>query len=119
MRSPSDIPAVDAPGRPGAEDPAVDELRQLLDAEREAALRADVEGLVALQESKRLALERLAGTKLAAAVADPMGRRARSNLALMRHLVDCLRGVTGTQHNGTYSPDGALAPRPGRSRGTL
>jgi len=112
------IPTAD-PSEPGSGDPAVDELRRLLDAERDAALRADVEGLVALQESKRQALDRLAGAELPAEVADPMGRRARSNLALMRHLVDCLRGVTGTQHNGTYAPDGALAPRPGRSRGTL
>jgi len=122
----TDVPVVPGGGVGVSEAPAptdppglLAELRELLEAERQAALRADVDGLLALQESKRVALAALDTRSLPAEELDPLSRRARSNVALMRHLVDCLRGLASTQTNGTYAPDGGLAPRPGRSRGAL
>jgi hypothetical protein len=81
-------------------------LAELLDRERVAAAHADVDTLSQLQDLKRAALERLRRSGAPASVVAPLAAQARANLALMRHLVHCLRGLAG-EEGALYTPSGA------------
>jgi len=100
-------------------DDPVATLDRLLDHERSAALRADVDVLVDIQEHKRAALERLTQ----ADADDPrmvlVRSKAASNVHLIRHLVSCLNGIL-TPPGVTYTAHGRSPPSAyGRSRGHL
>lgn len=95
------------------------ELAQLLEAERDAAIRADVDALVELQVSKRETLDRLVARGAGERELSRLSHRARQNVALMRHMLECMRGLVGIDHAGTYAPDGSINRRPGRTRGAL
>lgn len=82
-------------------------LGEVLAAERRAATNADVEQLLALQEDKRRALEALRAARLPATEMKGLAETARQNLALLRHLVGCLRAMAGVEP-ATYGPNGAL-----------
>lgn len=100
---------------------AVDELEKLLDEERDAARRADVDRLVSLQEEKRAVLDRLGAISLSTEDRARIGRRAEANLALMRHLSQCLGAYLGAGNPTTYSATGLARPSvpPARIRGSL
>lgn len=98
---------------------AAAELAQILDSERAAAARADVDLLIALQDDKRLAIEKLRRTDSPPEIVDPLIEKARRNLGLMRQLVQCLRGVLG-EDSAVYSRDGATKAVPIRhTRGCI
>lgn len=93
-------------------------LTALLERERTAALSADVDALTALQAEKRTALDSLRAQGLSDAELEALRQSALTNVQLIRHLVGCLHGLSGSE--ATYTPGGA---RPlaalGRSRGRL
>lgn len=95
------------------------QLAQILDSERAAAARADVELLIALQDAKRLAIDELRRTDSPPEIVDPLIEKARRNLGLIRQLVQCLRGVLG-EDGPVYSRDGATRAAPIRhTRGCI
>lgn len=99
---------------------AAAEFSLLLDREREAALRADVEGLAELQEHKRLVLDRVRRGELQGHIPDELIVRAHANIALIRNLVTCLRGCLGGETEATYTSRGLRSTAPdGGSRGVL
>ncbi len=84
----------------------------LLEEEREAARRADVERLVLVQEHKRAMLEPLRAAALAPAEVERIVVRSRANLRLLRHLSECLRAlghVEATGGAGGYDARGRRA----------
>lgn len=103
------------------EDPVeIHELDMLLDQERNATVRADVDALIALQHQKRAALESLHGKSIRDELLNELTRKAQSNIALMRHLVQCLRGPTVHSEAELYTASGGRASEPiGRSHGEL
>lgn len=103
------------PGKLAAVEPpdAVARLAELLDAERAAALAADVDRLLALQAEKQRAVDAVlsehAGTF--PAQAGRLADVARENLLLLRHLVSCLRSLVGDEVP-TYGQEGRNTPSP-------
>jgi len=90
-----------------------------LDVEREAALHADFDTLLRVQEEK-LALMPFVKANAAPEVARDLGERARKNLALMRTLLACLRGTLGLDAEPTYTARGqARESVPSALRGRL
>lgn len=87
---------------------------EVLESEREAALRADVDALAAVQERKREALAALLRSDPSEDVAADLRARAQANLRLIRHLVSCLQGIVSPQ-GPTYTAAGAR-PSGGFSR---
>jgi hypothetical protein len=99
---------------------AAAEFSQLLDREREAALRADVEGLAELQESKRHLFDRVRKGELSGEISKELVARAHANIGLIRSLVNCLRGCLGGEPEATYTSKGLRSTAPdGSSRGVL
>lgn len=99
---------------------AAAEFSQLLDREREAALRADVEGLVELQEHKRQLFDRMRTGELPGRIPNELVVRAHANIGLIRNLVSCLRGCLGGESEATYTSKGLRSNAPeGGSRGVL
>ncbi|MGB0680294.1 MAG: hypothetical protein ACPGUV_11590 [Polyangiales bacterium] len=84
---------------------------QLLESEREAALAADTERLVALQDEKRSALNALKQVGLLASEVDTLSQKAAANIALLQHLAACLRSVVGESPPQTYSAMGQHSHR--------
>jgi hypothetical protein len=99
---------------------AAAEFSQLLEREREAALRADVEGLVELQEHKRRLFDRVRRGELGGEIPNELVARAHANIGLIRNLVICLRGCLGGETEATYTSRGLRSSAPdGSSRGVL
>ena len=100
--------------------PEAQRLRSLLDAERNAAVAADLDALVALQQDKRELVDELRGQGLDAPVLPELASKAHANLQLMRHLVGVLRALTLPEADA-YTPRGLREDAPagarGRSRG--
>ncbi|HEY2733624.1 MAG TPA: hypothetical protein VGI70_06545 [Polyangiales bacterium] len=76
-----------------------------LEVERQAAMRADFDALLRVQEQKR-ALMPLVQTSAPPEVARELAERARRNLGLMRFLLSCLRGQLGLDAEPTYTARG-------------
>lgn len=92
-------------------------LDRLLELERQAALRADVDALADVQESKRSVLERLTSRDAEHASMPALKLKAAANVQLIRHLVSCLNGML-TPVGSTYTAQGrSPTPSYGRSRG--
>jgi hypothetical protein len=92
---------------------------RVLEAERDAAMHADLDALLRLQDEKR-ALMPLVQAQAAPEVARELAERARANLSLMRHLLACLRGYLSLEAEPTYSARGeALPSGHGALRGRL
>jgi hypothetical protein len=95
-----------------------DTLFTLLEREREAARRADVDTLLELQEAKRAAIEKIDKSTLSRDRLKQLAEKARSNIWLLRHLVQCLQGAVGEDNAATYTAAGERAsPAGGFSRG--
>jgi len=98
-------------------------LSQLLERERQAALRADIDALSELQPLKQ---ELVAGLRASERgehsqyTIDSLADQARANIGLIRQLVVCLRGALGIESEATYTPAGRYLPSAARSlRGVL
>jgi hypothetical protein len=87
--------------------PAV-RLEALLAAEGEAARRADVDALLALQDAKREVVDRLVAANPGPEVVEGLARRASENLPLLRQLVALHRGLLGA-NAPLYGPAGKLS----------
>jgi len=90
-------------------------LGALLQEERAAARRADIDALMELQSGKRAVLDRIKAqkTELPAHLAE----LAQSNVVLLRHLVSCLEGAIGIEPQ-TYDTYGRRPTLPvGHARG--
>ena len=99
---------------------AAAEFSQLLEREREAALRADVEGLVEVQAHKRRLFDRVRSGELLGEIPSELVARAHANIGLIRNLVTCLRGCLGGETEATYTSKGLRSNAPdGSSRGVL
>ncbi|MCG8556066.1 MAG: hypothetical protein MJD61_12390 [Proteobacteria bacterium] len=98
----------------------IQRFRSLLEAERNAAVAADLDALLALQKDKRELVDELRGHGFDATVLPELAAKARANLQLMRHLVGVLRALT-LPETDAYTPRGAREDTPagarGRSRG--
>jgi hypothetical protein len=93
---------------------AARDLADVLDREKRAAANADVDALLELQSEKRAALDRLYASAPSADVLEPLRKAAQGNVALIRHLVVCLRGVVGGE-GAVYGPSGEACPADVRS----
>ncbi len=103
-------------------DDLLQELGDVLDRERQAALGADVTCLEGLQEEKRALFDRV---RDAGGLEGPRFRRlaeiARANVGLIRQLVLLHRALAGVDAQGAYGADGReQAPEgPRLTRGVL
>lgn len=99
---------------------AAAELSQLLTEEREAAVGARVERLLELQHDKQRAIDRLRAESGLDELPAELLQRARTNVQLIQHLVQCLRGLSGTDADATYGAKGQRNTMPPQTnRGTL
>ena len=96
-------------------------FEQLLDEELEAALRADVDALIELQEPKRVALEALRAAPVEEESLEALRESARANVRLIRHLSECLRGLADGGNTLLYGARGRSfrMPRMGQRRGAV
>ena len=92
---------------------AAQAFARALDAERAAALRADFDALLRVQEEKRALLPELKQGLPADVVAD-LTERARKNLVLLRTLHSCVQGYLGIEES-TYTAQGQTAAYSGLS----
>jgi len=95
-------------------------LWELLELEREAARRADVEALVTLQEQKRELMQALGEQGVEETERDALAQTSAENIELIRHLVAML-GVLAGVSTSTYGRRGMTredaAPGAMRRRG--
>lgn len=85
----------------------VAEFTKVLDAERAIALRADVDALGAIQQEKRVLLDKLLAANVPAPECDALRKKALANIQLIRHLVACLQGLSSPSDSPTYNAGGA------------
>lgn len=88
-------------------DDMVAELTKVLDAERAVALRADVDALGAIQQEKRVLLDKLLAANVPIPECDELRKKALANVQLIRHLVACLKGISSPDDTPTYNAGGA------------
>jgi hypothetical protein len=91
----------------------VTEFAKVLETERQIALRADVDALGAIQEEKRVLLDKLLASGAPEAETENLRKKALANVQLIRHLVACLQGLSTPPGGPTYTAGG------GRAAGTL
>lgn len=84
---------------------AVSAFKAALQTERDAARRADFDGLLSVQEEKRALLAQVKASATPEDAAE-LAELARKNLGLMRHLLSCLRGYLGLEAEPTYGAKG-------------
>lgn len=92
---------------------AAQAFARALDEERAAALRADFDALLRVQEEKRALLPELKQGLPPEVVAD-LSERARKNLVLLRTLHACVSGYLGIE-DSTYTAQGQAAAYSGLS----
>ena len=101
--------------------PEARKLADILERERAAARRADIDALVALQADKREALAALVSEELSEEEHGALATAVRANISLIRHLVQCLEGMAGGGAQNGYNASGertSVAPA-GALRGRL
>jgi hypothetical protein len=97
-----------------------DEFLKLLDEERTAARKADLETLLKLQEAKQEVARRIKPGEVSQRRLLDLADKARSNIWLLRHLVQCLQGAVCADCQTTYTASGERAsPTSGFSRGNV
>jgi hypothetical protein len=84
-------------------------MTSLLEEERSAVRRADLERLLELQEKKR-ELVAAVGEEASKAELEQIRRLARENVALMRHLTDMLEVLVTGKAGATYGAYGQKRP---------
>jgi hypothetical protein len=100
--------------------PAAQAYRAALEREHAAAVRADFDALLAVQEDKRALVPSMRQAMLSDEAVEALAAQARANIALMRHLVQCLQGAMGMSSASTYTARGEARPVGGPNvRGVL
>ncbi len=97
----------------------INALLALLEEERDAAIRADIDALADLQPKKQTIVDRLAQANPPRPMMVAIREMVTTNTALIHQLVSCLRGILlGTaQPPDTYDAVGArVATEPGGQR---
>ena len=98
---------------------AVQAFKDALETERNAALRADFDTLLSVQEEKRGLLEQVRASATPE-MAGELAELARKNLGLLRHLLSCVRGYLGLDAEPGYGARGQSIDGPQSSlRGRL
>lgn len=88
---------------------AAEAFAQALADERRAALRADFDGLLRVQEEKRALMASLREAPPDEDVARRLAEAARQNIALIRHLSACVKGYLGAAAEPVYTARGEAA----------
>ena len=99
-------PQMNAPTMRAPASPAVAVLRDIFAQERDALRTADIEALVLIQETKKRAVDALYEQGISGEVLSELGLIARSNLKLMRHLLNCLHGIVTSDEGMVYGAKG-------------
>jgi hypothetical protein len=89
---------------------AAQAFARALAEERRAALHADFDGLLRVQEEKRARLSELQAVGLEADVHHQLSEAARENIQLIRHLFACVKGYLGASAEPGYTARGEVAP---------
>jgi|ERR1700712_3568305 hypothetical protein len=84
---------------------AAQAFARALEAEREAALHADFDALLRIQDEKRALMPLLKEQQTPESAAE-LAEFARRNIVLLRHLLACVRGTLGLDHEPTYTAKG-------------
>jgi hypothetical protein len=95
------------------------EFAKVLESERSFALRADVDGLTAIQDEKRTLLSQLVASELPEAESATLREMALANVQLIRHLVACLHGLIAPETTTYTAGGGRPVGTMGRSWGRL
>lgn len=96
--------------------PAATRLWDLLDKERLAAIAADVDAVVCVQEDKRSALEAFHASYPDREEVELLAEVAHANLVLLRHLAECFRGLAGLEGQSVYGAGGQSVQLGSRGR---
>ena len=78
--------------------------------ERRAAIAADFDALVRVQEEKRARLSELQAAGVDLQTQRELGEIARENVYLIRHLFACVKGYLGATAEPGYTARGEVAP---------
>lgn len=97
-----------------------DAFSDLLAQERAAALQANVEKLLEIQDAKRAVMDNLKRSSEPEDRIRALSVRAQDNIDLLRHLVHCLRSISSIPEKDTYTAAGQFAEASmGNERGTV
>jgi hypothetical protein len=97
-----------------------DEFLKLLEQERAAARKADLDTLLKLQEAKQEVARRIKPGDISQSRLLELADKARSNIWLLRHLVQCLQGAVCANNQTTYTASGERSSPPSSfSRGNV
>lgn len=91
---------------------AAEAFANALEVERQAALCADFETLLRVQEEKRELLPLLKEHE-DQAVVEQLSERARKNVVLLRHLLGTVQGMLGVGNESAYTASGHSSMQPG------
>lgn len=98
---------------------AAQAFARALEEERRAAVHADFDGLLRVQDEKRARLSALQSAGLDAETHRALTEAARQNIALIRHLFSLVKGYLGASAEPGYTARGevaATAPKHARGR---
>jgi len=90
-------------------DPAQAFARALVE-ERRAAVAADFDALLRVQEEKRACLSELQAAGVDLETQRALAEAARENIYLIRHLFACVKGYLGATAEPGYTARGEVAP---------
>jgi hypothetical protein len=88
---------------------AAQAFARALAEERRAALHADFDALLRVQEDKRALLPALNAAAIDAEAQRELTEAARQNIALIRHLFACVKGYLGASAEQGYTARGEVA----------
>jgi len=88
---------------------AAEAFVRALAEERRAALAADFDGLVRVQEEKRVCLSQLREVGVDAELHRELADASRQNIQLIRHLFACVKGYLGATAEPGYTARGEVA----------
>jgi len=88
---------------------AAEAFSRALAEERRAALQADFDALLRVQEEKRALMPSLREAAIDPELTKKLGEAARQNVALIRHLVACVKGYLGASAEPGYTARGETA----------
>lgn len=91
-------------------DTAVEAFAMALAEERRAAMHADFDALMRVQEQKRALMPALRGASMDETTHRELSEAARENIALIRHLFVCVKGYLGSEAEPNYTARGDTAP---------
>jgi hypothetical protein len=89
---------------------AAQAFARALAEERRAALHADFDALLRVQDEKRALMPELARAPLDAELTRELTAAAQQNIALIKHLFACVKGYLGAQAEPGYTARGEAAP---------